>query len=631
MSFASNRSSAVLTIIIGIAAAIALACATPYHAAAQMMTWDGKHPIDRIDATIVYFVPSDRTPLFDWRERVEYYADRLSRFHQREFQGQSELRIEVIPEPMVSRSSTAQLRRGDADAIFFRTLQEADRRLDFDRREKRGFPILIVLSDINWRPLDDFSRLAPIASGANPVGATKANQDRASHDDDGNRGPLSDFRFEGSLAPDGIHVPGAASGGARATYLADPGKGWGLVSGDGWRVPCRGSDCVVYHEGLGHTVGLPHPEPADASVMGLGQYESSLNRSFITLSQKRKLGWEPKPDAASGVTDRLFDLAWATPEPTVPKPGQAVTLRLDIPDDIPIGDCVVEIQTSLRSPWAKVDVSPEDLRKRRIPIGSFDRPAPVAYRVSLRGPAEKDTPPSPPTRVWGYFQVRIDPSTPPPPGEIDPTDRPHGTFEDSHVEAQSTTSPPAEPIDLLSPVDPRLHAVSGNWTLRKGDADGGPVLTAPKAYGARIELPHELPDAYRLTVIAEPLDEPNGLILGQASGDRRFVVLLGYALGNRTLSAIENIDGKNVEANDTRSEGTVFVKNRPSQIVVTVRRRNDQTTVRATVDGRDRIDWQGPTASLSLGDYWKTPGDRAPFLGAYDCRYRFTRVTLEPL
>jgi hypothetical protein len=106
---------------------------------------------------------------------------------------------------------------------------------------------------------------------------------------------------------------------------------------------------------------------------------------------------------------------------------------------------------------------------------------------------------------------------------------------------------------------------------------------------------------------------------------------LGYALGNRTLSAIENIDGKNVEANDTRSEGTVFVKNRPSQIVITVRRRNDQTTVRATVDGRDRIDWQGPTASLSLGDYWKTPGDRAPFLGAYDCRYRFTRVTLEPL
>ncbi len=144
-------------------------------------------------------------------------------------------------------------------------------------------------------------------------------------------------------------------------------------------------------------------------------------------------------------------------------------------------------------------------------------------------------------------------------------------------------------------------------------------------------MPHELPDAYRLTVIAEPLDEPNGLILGQASGDRRFVVLLGYALGNRTLSAIENIDGKNVEANDTRTEGAVFVKNRPSQIVITVRRRNDQTTVRATVDGRDRIDWQGPTASLSLGDYWKTPGGREPFLGAYDCRYRFTRVTLEPL
>lgn len=632
MTFASNRSTVVVTIFIAITAAIGLV-GTPHRAAAQMKTWDGKHPIDRIDATIVYFVPNDRTPLFDWRERLDYYADRLSRFHQREFQGQSELRIEVVPEPMISQLSTSQLRRGDADAIFFRTLQEADRRLDFDRREKRGFPILIVLSDINWRPLDDFSRLAPIPNDGNNVGATKANPDRASDRQGDKFEPLpeSDYRFEGSLAPNGLHVPGAASGGARATYLADPGKGWGLVSGDGWRVPCRGSDCVVYHEGLGHTVGLPHPEPADASVMGLGQYESSLNRSFITLSQKRKLGWGPKPDAASGATDRLFDLAWATPEPPVPKPGQAVTLRLDIPDEIPISDCVVELQTSLRSAWAKVDVSPEALRKRLIPIGRFDRPAPVAYRVTLRGPAEIDAPPSKPTRVWGYFQVRIDRSTPPPPGDIDPTDRVHGTFKGSRVEARSTTAPPSDPIDLLSRVDPQRHAVSGEWTFRKADADGGPVLMSPKAYGARIELPHQLPESYRLTVIAEPLDAPNGLILGQASGDRRFVVLLGYALGNRTLSAIENIDGKNVEGNDTRTEGTVFVKNRPSQIVITVRRRNDQTEVRATVDGRDQIDWQGPTASLSLGDYWKTPGDLAPFLGAYDCRYRFTRVTLEPL
>jgi hypothetical protein len=34
---------------------------------------------------------------------------------------------------------------------------------------------------------------------------------------------------------------------------------------------------------------------------------------------------------------------------------------------------------------------------------------------------------------------------------------------------------------------------------------------------------------------------------------------------------------------------------------------------------------------LSLSDYWQTPDRRALFIGVYDCRYRFHRVTLEPI
>ena len=30
-----------------------------------LTTWDGRHPIDEIAATVVYFVPSDRAPLPD--------------------------------------------------------------------------------------------------------------------------------------------------------------------------------------------------------------------------------------------------------------------------------------------------------------------------------------------------------------------------------------------------------------------------------------------------------------------------------------------------------------------------------------------------------------------------------------
>jgi hypothetical protein len=111
--------------------------------------------------------------------------------------------------------------------------------------ERDGFPIILVLSEINWRELDDFTRTRSV---------------------DG------ETRHEGNVSGDGRHFPGAESGGARAFYDANRGIGVGLVSADGWRVPYSGSDCVVYHEGVGHAIGLPHPEPGDDSVMGFAQY-----------------------------------------------------------------------------------------------------------------------------------------------------------------------------------------------------------------------------------------------------------------------------------------------------------------------------------------------------------------------
>ena len=48
-------------------------------------------------------------------------------------------------------------------------------------------------------------------------------------------------------------------------------------------------------------------------------------------------------------------------------------------------------------------------------------------------------------------------------------------------------------------------------------------------------------------------------------------------------------------------------------------------------DGRRWIDWRADAGRLSLSDYWRTPRDEALFLGAYDCRYRYSRVTLTPL
>ncbi|HRX79590.1 MAG TPA: hypothetical protein P5307_11050 [Pirellulaceae bacterium] len=550
---------------------------------AQTKTWDGKYDTSNIELTVVYFVPSDRTPLPDWRDRVDYYCRRIELFHAREFQGQSKLTTIVHPEPLVSEASTAVLRRGDADRIFFRTLGECDRRLNFGDGPRKAFPILLALSEINWRPLDDFYRL---------------------HPEDGK------LVFEGSINRQGHHFPGATSGGARATYLADRGIGWGLVSADGWRVPYRGSDCVIYHEGCGHTVGLPHPDQGNGSVMSGAQYRGWISESWLDNDQKSRLAWSPQEvEVDEHMT--LFSKFRAVPDPAVPTPNQEVRLALDWPENAKAKSLRVRLQTAIEIPWIEVPQSWEGATPAFASLGVFDRATPVSYRVDveLEGGATAE--------LWGYFQVRSDPGENPQPLTLSadlafPTE--HGTA------AEVIAELPSDEIDLLALVDVEECWKLGEWTKEAGE------LVSPKQFGARIELPYSPPEEYRLKVIVEPLDKPNGLLLGQRSGNNRFVALLNYSRDEQGQSALENIDGQNV-GNDSTFLGQVFQQHRLSQVIVSVRKQ--QVTV--AVDGNLIINWPGDRARLSLSNYWKTPNDTALFLGAYDCRYRFHRITLEPI
>ena len=562
-------------------------------ASAELKTWDGRHSIDKIDVTVVYFVPADRTPLPDWKDRVDYYCRRIERFHEREFQGQSVLKTIVQPEPFRSARATDQLRNGDANFIFFQTLREVDETLAFGRGERTAFPILLVLSDINWRPLDDFYRTRPGADGKP--------------------------EFEGNYNS-GRHFPGAESGGARATYLARRGVGWGLVSGDGWRVPYSGTDCVVYHEGVGHTVGLPHPEPGNKSVMSLGQYNGWISQSTLDDDQKTRLGWKAAEDSIDRRAD-LFSRFTALPEPLVPKPGEPVSLKLDWPEGASIKQLRVRIQTSLFGPWVEIsanlpeastgETATESAAPKSLSLGRFDRVTPVSYRVDAVLKDGRDV------ELWGYFQIRQDPSTFPVP-----------LAADMDLAAKTDEKPAAVPvsvkdsIDLISLIDLEKDGVKGDWTRESNH------LESPKEFGARIEIPYQPAEEYELVVIAEPLDEPNGLILGQRLADHRFLVLLGFdPEQNQPVSAIENIDGKNVGANATTVARPLFVKNRLSQVVCTVRK----SSVTVSCDGRPVIDWKGKPEELGLSDYWKTPTEQALFLGAYDCRFRIHRATITAL
>ena len=235
-----------------------------------------------------------------------------------------------------------------------------------------GFPVLLVLSDINWRELDDFRRVR-IVDGK-PV-------------------------HEGHVARDGRHFPGAESGGARATYDANAGYGMGLVSGDGWRVPYGGSDCVVYHEGLGHSLGLPHPEPVDDTVMGTAQYRFWINETKLNLEQRKKLGWTP-PAVEPDRSRDLFTHFAAIPNPKVPKPGDGVTLALKWPKDANVKMIVLRHQTALDGKWIATKIDAKGALPESVSLGKFDASTPVSYRIDV-GLADGQT-----AEIWGYFQVK---------------------------------------------------------------------------------------------------------------------------------------------------------------------------------------------------------------------------------
>lgn len=556
---------------------------------AQLKTWDGKYSIDQIEVTMVYFVPKDRQPLTDWKKRLEYYANRIEQFHEREFQGQSRLIVKVHPIVFSSRFSTEQLRVGDANQIYFKTMEEVDRGLSFKGIIGNTFPILLVMSEINWRPLDDFFRVRPR---------------------DGK------LEFEGNYNQ-GRHFPGAESGGARAVYWDNVGKGWGLVSADGWRVPYSGSDCVAYHEGVGHTIGLPHTDDANPSVMSLGQYHGWINESYVDATQKRKLGWKPREPN----NETLFSKFTAIPSPTVPKPSEEVSLQCQWPESITLSSVVVEIQTRLDAPWIKVkEYTPAELAAGPPPsidLGSFDRATPVSYRVIATGNEQK------PVELYGYFQVRqAENEFPVPDGWTSPDLR--SAMTSPLLTPSDASSDGAlrfgKELDVLPLFAKNLVAVSGEWKWEAGK------LEAPKAYGARIELPIDAPREYQAIYVVEPLDQPNGLTLGQLVEGHRFLVLLNFRADSSRLSAIENINDQNV-GNATTLDRELLVKNRLSQIVCTVRKNG----VRVEVDGEGVIDWKGDPKELSLSEYWQTPNANRLFLGAYDCRYRIHRITLREI
>lgn len=178
-------------------------------------------------------------------------------------------------------------------------------------------------------------------------------------------------------------------------------------------------------------------------------------------------------------------------------------------------------------------------------------------------------------------------------------------------------------VDLLTLINPIECGVYGTWTR---DAM---ALQSPKSLGSRIQIPWQPSGEYDIRLTATALDPLNGLTIGLISDGNPFHVLLNWST---RFSALEQVDGLNVRG---RARGNASVDENgpymrvgvPSTIVCQVR----NSGIRVMIDEQKVIDWKGQPNQLSRNSYWKMPIDRALFIGAYDCRYEFSEITLTPV
>ena len=285
--------------------------------------------------------------LTDWRDRVDYYTRRIEKFHARESNGKSKLNIKVHPEPLVVQKSSDELRGNDANQAFFNSTNAARDALKWPGEGRR-------LPD---RPRPERDQPAKVRRFTST-----------------DRRRQADARGE-PLAEDGRHFPARNRAGRGPITTPPKGHGVGLVNAHGWRVPYSGSDCVIYHEGVGHAIGLPHPEPGDDSVMCFAQYHFWINETWVIPSRRRPSAGataprRPLPDHSAATTSSPRSRPCKPPSS---RSGSAGGPGIRLAENGEARTIKVRIQTDLREDWRTI---PNDLKGElpaTLSIGAFDK------------------------------------------------------------------------------------------------------------------------------------------------------------------------------------------------------------------------------------------------------------------
>lgn len=216
------------------------------------------HPdtsIKNVRVVTYYAVPSDRVPLTEqvWQPRLTQYMTRITNFHNQQFSNFSTASYKLAPTAIRLDKTSKELR--DSDYFNYICKQAAAR----DKRPAEAFSTYLIFAD--WGMKDNTRDNCAIP-----------------------------YCTEGT-----DRLTYQQCGGDGGAYIENPTRnktyGCGIVSESTWKGSKPGVTSVMYHEGLGHPLNMPHSAPpATDGVMGLaGWYCRDVENAILEPEIRRSM------------------------------------------------------------------------------------------------------------------------------------------------------------------------------------------------------------------------------------------------------------------------------------------------------------------------------------------------------
>jgi hypothetical protein len=188
-------------------------------------------------------------------------------------------------------------------------------------------------------------------------------------------------------------------------------------------------------------------------------------------------------------------------------------------------------------------------------------------------------------------------------------------------EMEATALKASGAIDLLRLIDPAKDGVQGTWKLEQD------ALACEPGDATRLQIAYRPPDEYDLQITFERRTGNRGVAVVLARGGVQWALGWDYYPTQGYRSGLLLLDGTEIPPGPSTLTGAQLVNGNKHELVIQIRKGG----LKAKLDGKASIEWEGPAARLSLPPNSKLPQANLLGLVFWGNHARFTRITLTPV